>query len=345
MKNEHPISNPPRRKFPTLIGNSISKFPSRHAKVYPPLAAPKATRAVNSNYLQLRFSVSPILRFIFALTLGRWTFRVRYWIFTPFKLWARPSLDTLSGSPSAQEIQGADQTVSVPGNAKRLLGLKNVRKDFRQANLVNNGGYTLLEMVIAVGIFTMVMLTASMGMVTIQKTWNSITLQNQGMRSLQVIDSVIDSAFRNAVPFAWTDENNKSRIVFSGNADRVVLAYQHRINNVDDGGIRFISLFLDNGCLVATYRKTPMLPWDGKTNSAQTDREILAEKIKSISFLYADRKKDDISWVSQWDENRANIPLAIQIKVEWLNGESEIWMRRTAGAGLRETYGVRVEIP
>ncbi len=33
-------------------------------------------------------------------------------------------LDTLGVSLSAQEIHRADQTVSVPGNAKRLLGLK-----------------------------------------------------------------------------------------------------------------------------------------------------------------------------------------------------------------------------
>ena len=207
----------------------------------------------------------------------------------------------------------------------------------------NNSGYTLLEMVIAVGIFTMVMVTASMGMVTIQKTWNSVTTQNQKIRSFQVIDSVVDSAFRNAVPFSWNDENNKSRSVFVGNMDRLSLAYRHRINSVDEGGIRFITLFLEKGCLVAAYRKTPMLPWDGKTNIAHTESEVLAEKVRSISFLYADRKKQNIDWISAWDENSNNIPLAIQIKVEWMNGDSEVWMRRTAGAGLRESYGVRVE--
>lgn len=207
----------------------------------------------------------------------------------------------------------------------------------------NNGGYTLLEMVIAVGIFTMVMITASMGMVAIQKAWTSITLQNQKIRSLQVVDSVADSAFRNAVPFAWTDDNFKSRIVFLGENEKIILAYRHRINNVEDGGIRFLSLFLDRGCLVAAHRKTPILPWDGKSNLADTDREVLAEKVRAISFLYADRKKDVISWESAWDENSNNIPQAIQMKVEWMNGESEVWMRRTAGAGLRETYGVRVE--
>ncbi len=209
----------------------------------------------------------------------------------------------------------------------------------------NNAGYTLLEMVIAVGIFSMVMVTASMGMVAIQKTWASVTLQNQKIKSLQVIDSVVDSAFRNAVPFAWTDENFKNRIVFLGDSNRLSLAYRHRINNADDGGIRFISLFLDNGRLVAAHRKTPMLPWDGKTNTAKTDSEILAEKVRSISFLYADRKKDNITWIPSWDEKSNNIPQAIQIRVEWMDGDSEVWMRRSAGAGLRETYGVRVEQP
>jgi hypothetical protein len=38
----------------------------------------------------------------------------------------------LGGSPSAQELHKAEQTLGVPGNAKRLLGLKNVWKDFRR---------------------------------------------------------------------------------------------------------------------------------------------------------------------------------------------------------------------
>jgi hypothetical protein len=42
---------------------------------------------------------------------------------------AKRLLDTLGASLSAQKLERADQTVSVPGNAKRLLGLINVLKD------------------------------------------------------------------------------------------------------------------------------------------------------------------------------------------------------------------------
>ncbi len=48
----------------------------------------------------------------------------------------KKGIDTLGGRYSALELQRADQTVGVPGNAKRLLGLKNVRKDFRPTHLV-----------------------------------------------------------------------------------------------------------------------------------------------------------------------------------------------------------------
>ncbi len=208
-----------------------------------------------------------------------------------------------------------------------------------------NGRYTLIEMVIAVGIFGMVMLCAAMGLAAIQKTWSSITVQNQRMRSCQLIDTVVDSSFRNAVPFTWSDSNRKSRTVFLGESGRIIVAYQHRINDVSEGGIRFLSLFVDNGMLVAEYRKTPMLPWEKGKASSETFSEILAERIKSVSFMYAGRRKQDIYWTSAWepDENNNNIPLAVQIRVEWSNGDSEVWMRRTAGAGLRESYGVRTD--
>ncbi|MFA6292589.1 MAG: hypothetical protein WC637_12445 [Victivallales bacterium] len=47
-------------------------------------------------------------------------------------------LDALVGSPSAQELHNTEQTLGVPGNAKRLLGLINMRKDFRPTNLVSS---------------------------------------------------------------------------------------------------------------------------------------------------------------------------------------------------------------
>jgi hypothetical protein len=189
-----------------------------------------------------------------------------------------------------------------------------------------------------------VMLCASMGLVAVQKTWSSINLQNQRMRNCQLIDSVVDSAFRNAIPFSWSDDNTKkSRIVFAGEPGRITLAYQHRINNLSEGGIRFISLYIENEKLIAEYRKTPILPWDPKTSGMDSFRDVLAENVRSISFTYADTQKQNVVWMNSWDVNYMNIPVAIQIKVEWMNGDSEVWLRRTAGAGLRETYGARVE--
>jgi hypothetical protein len=58
------------------------------------------------DYQQINFPRSPCRRFAVSPTVSG------------------TALETFGGSSSAQEIHGADQTVSVPGNAKRLLGLK-----------------------------------------------------------------------------------------------------------------------------------------------------------------------------------------------------------------------------
>ena len=54
------------------------------------------------------------------------------------------SMDASGSSFSEQELNGADQTVSVPGNAKRLLGLKNMRKDLLPTNFVTAGNGALI---------------------------------------------------------------------------------------------------------------------------------------------------------------------------------------------------------
>ena len=204
----------------------------------------------------------------------------------------------------------------------------------------NESGFTLLEMIVAVAILSMVMLAASMGMYSIHKTWASVIKQNDRLHSCIVIDNVIDTAFRNAVPLNWEDPNHRQRFVFLGDRQKVLLAYQHRINEISEGGIRFISLYLDNGSLVAAYSRTPILPWEDRLDDCE--KEVLSEKVKDVSFMYADKKDKDIIWKDDWDEEKnVNIPLAIQIKVEWEDGSSEVWLRRTAGSGTRETYGNR----
>jgi hypothetical protein len=175
-------------------------------------------------------------------------------------------------------------------------------------------------------------------------SWAKIAKANSRLERFLVMDRMVDSAFKNAVPFTWRDDNGHDRFIFKGDSSELILSYLHRINNIEDGGMNFLRLSLENGNLIAEYRKTPILWWED--DCANVSKEIILNSVKTISFLYADKKNDEVIWSEDWDEEKAmNIPLAIQIKVEFEDTVEELWLRRTAGSGLRETYGMRRSNP
>ncbi len=208
-------------------------------------------------------------------------------------------------------------------------------------------GFTLLELIVAIAIFAMVILTASMGFHAVYSSWNRLQTRSQTLSKLLAIDRVIDSAFKNAIPFTWTNDQDtpvKPRPMFGGMKDRVTLAYPHRIGDPADAAIRFLTLYLDQeGRLVAEYRKSPIVPW----NQDETGlvRDYLAENVAELAFMYADRVENKldpankIEWRTDWDPESKNFPVAIQITIKWVDGTKESWLRRTAGAGLYESFG------
>ncbi len=203
---------------------------------------------------------------------------------------------------------------------------------------VKTSPFTLLEMICAMFIFTVIMLIMGTGMFTIQQSLRKVSNKSDSLMSLQVLERVFTFSIRNAVPFQWPDQRKMKRSIFIGEPNRVSFAYLHRIVDANDGGIRFIQFYLDHGKLIAAYRKIPILPWDASTLNA-ADKEVLATGVSSISIQYAARANNQIVWQNRWNTDNMNIPLAILIRVDWKDGGSEQWLRRTAGSGQFEAFG------
>jgi len=202
--------------------------------------------------------------------------------------------------------------------------------------------FTLLEMILSMFIFSIIMLILGTAMATAQQSLRKVTAKSQSLMSLQALERVFTFSIRNAVPFQWPDQSKTNRNIFIGEPSRVSFAYLHRVVDANDGGIRFIQFYLDQDNLVAAYRKIPILPWDQGTMNA-SEKEILATNVRSLNISYADRVNNQITWSNRWNtQNNLNIPLAIQIKVEWKDGSSEQWLRRTAGSGQYESLGMRM---
>jgi prepilin-type N-terminal cleavage/methylation domain-containing protein len=208
----------------------------------------------------------------------------------------------------------------------------------------SDSGFTLLEMILSIFIFAVIMSILGSGIFTIQQSLRKVSNKSDELEKYQVLDRVFTSSIRNAVPFYWKDNNRNRRSVFSGDTNKVSFAYLHRIVGSDDGGIRFIQFYLEQDNLVAVYKKIPILPWDQSTLKS-ADKEILATEVRSLSFSYADVDNNgQIVWKRSWSNSIGNydIPLAIQVAIEWKNGTKEYWLRRTAGSGQFESLGTRM---
>ena len=216
------------------------------------------------------------------------------------------------------------------------------------AKRLRRNPFTLVEIVVAMAIMTVVALIIGSASAIFYNSYRRSVQSGERLREYLAIDRVCDTGIRNMVPFRWRDSNNESRFVFSGETERLLFTALRRADGDTPGGLIFIRLSLEENDLIAEYSFYPRLPWAEEEDDAEIGefrREVLARNVSSISFLYAEESGEDdhsLEWLEVWDEEEHDaIPLAIQITVEWLDGTREQWLRRAAGVAGRSRFGVR----
>ncbi len=209
--------------------------------------------------------------------------------------------------------------------------------------------FTLLELVLATAIFAVLMVTCGLGLLAIQQSWKKIHFHSDRLKSILAIDRVVELSFRNIVPFTWPTKDTKTEnSIFVGDSDKILFGTMHRINKGDSNALRFIRLYAQDGKLVAEYRNTPITKDNKEDAGIQT--EILATGISAVSFLYLSYDESNaLAWIEDWDEeknklNKVLLPVGVQMTVQWENGDSHSWLRRTAGSGKTQSLGIRKTI-
>ena len=208
--------------------------------------------------------------------------------------------------------------------------------------------FTLMELVAAAGIM---MTIAGIIAFASRSFFRALASAERVSAQLQVylnIGQVMDGCFRNMIPFNWetTDENDDTFQVFMGEEDYIHFTTLRRSYDDVGGNLFFVRVYVDEDELVAEYSKFPRLPWyEDDDDEFPYDREVLATDVDRVSFLYAGQQDSEVVWVEVWDrENYDFIPLAVQMTVEWKDGTTEQWLRRTAASGGNSVYGAVHEV-
>ena len=210
--------------------------------------------------------------------------------------------------------------------------------------------FTLMELVAAAGIMLSI---AGIIAFASRSFFRALASAERVSAQLQVylnIDQVMDGCFRNMIPFNWetTDENDDTFQVFLGEEDWIHFTTLRRSYDDVGGNLFFVRVYVDDKTdeLVAEYSKFPRLPWyEDDEDIMPYDREVLATNVDRVSFLYAGQQDSAVIWVEEWNrDNYDFIPLAVQMTVEWKDGTTEQWLRRTAASGGNSVYGAVQEV-
>ncbi|MBO7147919.1 MAG: hypothetical protein J6W81_09260 [Lentisphaeria bacterium] len=209
--------------------------------------------------------------------------------------------------------------------------------------------FTLVELIAATAVMLFVALIIATASASFYNAWKRSVRITDKLKVYQNIDRIMDSGIRNMIPFTWKNENQEETVVFEGEPDTIFFVTPRRVMPGEKSAFSFIRLKVENENLIAEYHPLPRTQWD-EENKLEIIKEVLAVKVRSISFLYARINDEMIEWDEDWEEYDRDtiqddtrdilmIPLAVQMKVEWMDGSSEVWLRRTSGVSGHSRLG------
>lgn len=209
--------------------------------------------------------------------------------------------------------------------------------------------FTLVELIAALAVMGFVALIIGTASVSFYNSWKISVRQTGMLGEYQKIDMVMDTLVRNMIPFNWPDADNEtdSDLLFRGERDEMMFSALRRSYRGDTGGLLFVRLRLEDGKLTADYSPYPRFPWQEKDDPDMPwEKEVLAEGIRSLTFLYADRTENGtVEWLEEWDREEKKVPpIAVRMTIVREDGTEESWLRRTAGSSASSVYGDRMEV-
>ena len=211
--------------------------------------------------------------------------------------------------------------------------------------------FTLMEVLVAAVIFAGLSLALFAYASYATSAWQQLQLRRNQLDELLVIDRALDQILPHAIPFNWPDPNAETYTaipVLVANPDSLRCAYLHRLNDLQEGAIRFSEIRLDDGNLVIQYSDRPFINWQDAGERIWT--VTIAQNVQSLEFQYADwdsdvasdNWSDRILWTDAWDNvdvERYDLPLAVAVTVTFADGRRHAWLRRTMGNSFRERFG------
>jgi general secretion pathway protein J len=183
---------------------------------------------------------------------------------------------------------------------------KNCRKKRQEARGKGQGGFTLLELRIAITILSLVTLMIGSGFRLGYDAWEKGEAETIETQRLRVLSGLLSQQIKSSYPYKMEIED-ENVIVFKGDADSIM--FVTTLTDSSYGGFKWVRYFYKDESLLY---KEGFLPDKEFMKKISGKEEIIDSDIEEVKFKYYSNEQEE--WKESWDFAE-ELPGAISVKI------------------------------
>jgi general secretion pathway protein J len=170
------------------------------------------------------------------------------------------------------------------------------------------GGFTLLEIIIAFTIFSLVALMIGGALRLGMDAWDKGEAETGETQRLRVLAGLMSQQVRSAYPYA-VDVDDEKVVLFKGEKDSILFATT--FTDESFGGLKWVRYSFKDGTL---FYKEGILPDKEFIEKLKKDEEVLDEDIGEVEFSFLMNKDEE--WQDSWEFDK-NLPSAVTVRISY----------------------------
>lgn len=180
-------------------------------------------------------------------------------------------------------------------------------------------GFTLLEIMVALVVLSMIMTTAFGALRMGERSWEAGLARANETETLRTVSGVLQRQFKQVLPLTWTEDAEKT-IAFSGTREQVRFIAPAPQHHGSTGLFEYtlvVEPYESNARLVLYYRLHDPDSTGFQPGSSDRQKVLLVDELNTASFGYYGSPVvgDPPQWHTQWNTDAEAFPQLVRARL------------------------------
>lgn len=174
--------------------------------------------------------------------------------------------------------------------------------------LNSEAGFTLIEVIAAMTILSMVTVIIAYGFYLGIDAWNRGDKETVATQKMRVLSGLFHQQLKSAYPYELNIDDEKA-VIFKGTSDSIM--FVTALTDASVGGFKWVKYSFQNGTLMYNEGVLPDKELDGDPGGKE---KIVDTELEKIEFSYY--SSDEQEWEESWEFGE-NLPGAVKISIAY----------------------------